>query len=44
MEYEISFKPIYLNADSSDDADKKAVEQVRLGNLEVNQLNRYFDL
>ena len=41
-EYEVSFKPMYIEADGIDDAKDKVVEQVRLGNLEIEEVEPVF--
>jgi hypothetical protein len=40
MEWEIIFKPIYVNAKNKDDAIVKAVEEVANGNLEEESVEQ----
>ena len=40
-EYEVKFKPIVVNAESPEDAEEKAIREVQIGNLEVDEIDFY---
>jgi len=40
-EYEIKFKSIVVNAESKDEAREKAIKEVQLGNLEIDEIDYY---